>query len=93
MGTKELIKPIEKQASSSPKVRYFETKYTTLDFGKVLLHYNDLGCDPCREWTIKAIEDLNKSEIVTWIGETMELSKNEYDIKMSLPDDFTKLLN
>lgn len=91
MQTKELVKP--KEQIAKPKTRYFATEYTTVDFCKTLLHTNDQGNTPCKKWLESTILDLNNEEIVTWIGEPIELSKAEFDRKMALPDDFRTQLN
>ena len=88
MDVKELIKPKQKEVTDTPKIRYFETEYTTVNFGKRLLHFNDKGNNACRNWTEQTIVELNTGEAVIWIGHTMEINKSEYDVKMSLPADF-----
>lgn len=81
----QLITELQTKEISTQKVRYFYTKYKTTEYEKTLLHFNDKGDFPCRNWILEVIEKLNPGKVVS-IGETIEISKREFDIKIALPD-------
>lgn len=66
---------------SHSKIRYFKTPYKTFLSDKTLIHYNDQGNFPSRNWVINQIKTFNNNDIVA-ILETIEISYTQFQMEM-----------